>query len=168
MKRTIYWDKHVSSMSLKNASDSLTRVVRVCVLMPTLYRPSPFAPPPVLSEWSLPTGWVSCPPQILSNTHTHTHIYKYPVQMGLFEQFRHTQAHHDVTPPLRLCSCDRQPHSACLCVCTHTEFSSISMNINHEAALNVYFSLAVLKVLCVCAWKEIWKWGKGNRIITFR
>lgn len=125
-------------------------------------------PPPVLSEWSLPTGWVSCPPQILSNTHTHTHIYKYPVQMGLFEQFRHTQAHHDVTPPLRLCSCDRQPHSACLCVCTHTEFSSISMNINHEAALNVYFSLAVLKVLCVCAWKEIWKWGKGNRIITFR
>lgn len=39
--------------------------------------------------------------------------------MGLFEQFRHTQAHHDVTPPLRLCSCDRQPHSACLCVYPH-------------------------------------------------
>lgn len=168
MKRTIYWDKHVSSMSLKNASDNLTRVVRVCVLMqPTLYRPSPFALPPgpfrvIFANW---LGFLS---PTDSKQHTHTHIYKYPVQMGLFEQFRHTQAHHDVTPPLRLCSCDRQPHSACLCVCTHTEFSSVSMNINHESALNVYFSLAVLKVLCVCAWKEIWKWGKGNRIITFR
>lgn len=167
MKRTIYWDKHVSSMSLKNASDNLTRVVRVCVLMqPTLYRPSPFAPPGpfrvIFANW---LGFLS---PTDSKQHTHTHIYKYPVQMGLFEQFRHTQAHHDVTPPLRLCSCDRQPHSACLCVCTHTEFSSVSMNINHEAALNVYFSLAVLKVLCICAWKEIWKWGKGNRIITFR